>query len=444
MIMPTSIAIDGPSGAGKSTLARRLAEELEYIYIDTGALYRTVGLHAVRETGGYDNPEAVVGSLKNIDVRMKLDDGKQVILLDGEPVGDNIRTPLISMAASAVSAIPAVRDFLMEFQRGVAAKSSVVMDGRDIGTVILPNAKIKIFLTATPEVRARRRYNELIEKGKQVTFEEVLADLQKRDADDSSRTVAPLKPAPDSVTADTTNLDLQQSFELLMRIVNRKLAEEKHLKKHAIKKADRELYSVTWQTSVQKTKWLRKLAFWLFRVKVYGAENIPKEGQVVICQNHLSYIDPVVTAFASPRPINYIAKSSLFTKPVLGKVVRKLGALPIDRDKPEVGIFRTIGNLLEKGRAIGIFPEGTRSKKTYQMQQGKAGVGMIVLRAGAPVVPVLLDYPKRAGMFRPTVITIGKPIPAEQLDVGTGKQRFQACADAVMAAIAALKGTIKT
>lgn len=435
--MPTSIAIDGPSGAGKSTLARRLAEELEYIYIDTGALYRTVGLHAVRKTGGYDNPAAVIASLKSIDIKMKLDDGNQVILLDGEPVGDNIRTPLISMAASAVSAIPAVRDFLMDFQRGVAAKNSVVMDGRDIGTVVLPDAKIKVFLTASPEIRAKRRYHELIEKGKKVTYEEVLSDLIKRDADDSGRAVAPLKPAPDSITADTTNLDLQQSFELLMRIVNRKLAEEKRLKKHAVKKAERELYSVTWQGSVQKK--LRKFAFWLFRVKVTGIENIPKEGQVVICLNHLSYLDPVLAGFASPRPINYIAKSSLFTKPVLGFLIRKLGALPIDRDKPEVGVFRTIGNLLEKGRAIGIFPEGTRSKKTYQMQQGKAGVGMIVLRAGAPVVPVLLDYPKRAGIFKQTIIKFGKAIPAEQLDVGTGKQRFQACADAIMASIAALK-----
>ncbi len=437
--MPTSIAIDGPSGAGKSTLARRLAEELEYIYIDTGALYRTVGLHAVRVTGGYDNPAAVVGSLGSIDIKMKLDGGKQVILLDGDPVGDNIRTPLISMAASAVSAIPAVRDFLMDFQRGVAAKNNVVMDGRDIGTVVLPDAKIKIFLTASAEVRANRRYHELLEKGKQVTYEEVLADLIKRDTNDSSRTVAPLKPAPDSVTADTSNLDLQQSFELLMRIVNRKLAEEKRLRKRAVKKADRELYSVTWQMSVQKN--LRKFAFWLFQIKVTGVENIPKEGQVVICLNHLSYLDPVVFGFACPRPINFIAKSSLFTKPLLGYFVRKLGALPIDRDKPEVGVFRTIGNLLEKGRAIGIFPEGTRSKKTYQMQQSKAGVGMIVLRAGAPVLPILLDYPKRAGMFKPTLIKIGKPIPSEQLDVGTGKQRYQACADAVMAAIAELKET---
>ncbi|HNX14989.1 MAG TPA: lysophospholipid acyltransferase family protein [Oscillospiraceae bacterium] len=204
-----------------------------------------------------------------------------------------------------------------------------------------------------------------------------------------------------------------------------------------MKKAERELYSVTWQASIQKN--LRKLAFRLFRVKATGVENIPVDGQVVICFNHLSYLDPVVAAFASPRPINYIAKSSLFTKPVLGFLIRKLGALPIDREKPEVGVFRTIANLLEKGRAIGIFPEGTRSKKTYQIQQGKAGVGMIVLRAGAPVVPVLLDYPKRAGLFKPTIITIGKPIPAEQLDAGTGKQRFQACADAIMAAIAALK-----
>ncbi|NCB29517.1 MAG: (d)CMP kinase [Clostridia bacterium] len=221
--MPTSIAIDGPSGAGKSTLARRLAEELEYIYIDTGALYRTVGLHAVRKTGGYDNPAAVIESLKSIDIKMKLDDGKQVILLDGDPVGDNIRTPLISMAASAVSAIPAVRDFLMDFQRGVAAKNNVVMDGRDIGTVILPDAQVKIFLTASAEKRAARRCLELREKGQEVTHEQVLADMIARDRQDENRAQAPLRQAEDAVRVDTSTLDLAQSIEAVLRVIRDKL-----------------------------------------------------------------------------------------------------------------------------------------------------------------------------------------------------------------------------
>ncbi len=219
------IAIDGPAGAGKSSLSRRLAKKLGYIYVDTGALYRAVGLKFSKL--GHDEKldcdiEAVLG---NTTVNIAFVGGDQHVMLDGEDVTDLIRTPFASMMASAVSARPAVREFLLGMQRKIAEENDVVMDGRDIATVVLPNAEVKIFLTATPEVRAKRRYLELAEKGLNVDYNDVLADMKERDYNDSNRKIAPLKPSDESVIADTTDLNFDESLELLYEIFCRKTGE---------------------------------------------------------------------------------------------------------------------------------------------------------------------------------------------------------------------------
>lgn len=214
-----NVAIDGPAGAGKSTIARAAAKELGFIYVDTGALYRTIALSAVRSGAVSDN-EKIINMLNDITVKLGFaDDGSQCVYLNGEDVSSLIRTPEISMAASKVSAIPEVRAFLLDLQRDIANENNVIMDGRDIASVVLPNAKPKIFLFASPECRADRRYKELIEKGEDVTYEDVLADVNQRDYQDSHREIAPLKPTDESVMADTSKLDLQQSIELIIRII---------------------------------------------------------------------------------------------------------------------------------------------------------------------------------------------------------------------------------
>lgn len=217
-----SVAIDGPVGAGKSTVARESAKRLGFIYADTGALYRAVALFAVRK-GLKENDEAysekVVSFLPDITVEPKLIDGVQKIFLCGEDVSEGIRLPEISMAASAVSPIPQVREFLLELQRDIAAKNNVLMDGRDIGTVVLPNAQVKIFITASPEIRAHRRFKELVEKGVETTFEQVLGDLNRRDYQDSHRAVAPLKMAENAVLLDTSELDFEQSVQKVIELV---------------------------------------------------------------------------------------------------------------------------------------------------------------------------------------------------------------------------------
>ncbi len=216
-----NVAIDGPAGAGKSSLSRLLAKKLEYIYVDTGALYRAVGLKFSKlgfTTELYGDIAAVLADT-TLDIRFI--DGSQRVFLDGNDVSDDIRTPAASMMASAVSAKPEVRAFLLDMQRDLAKRNNVVMDGRDIGTVVLPDADVKIFLTADVEVRAERRLKELLEKGEKVTFEEVLEDMKVRDYNDSHRDIAPLKQADDAVLADTSKLDFEGSLNLLLSIVQK-------------------------------------------------------------------------------------------------------------------------------------------------------------------------------------------------------------------------------
>lgn len=219
-----AVAIDGPSGAGKSTIARAAAGHLGFVYVDTGAMYRTIGLAVCRagvQLGETEKIQPVLDA--GLDVSLKYEDGVQHVLLNGEDVSGLIRTPEMSKYASFVSAVPAVRAFLLDTQREMARTNHVIMDGRDIGTVILPDAAVKIFLTASSEARARRRFIELQEKGEQVTYEEVLADMIQRDHDDETRAAAPLKQAEDAVLVDTSDLTLEQSMEAVEAVVRRAL-----------------------------------------------------------------------------------------------------------------------------------------------------------------------------------------------------------------------------
>ena len=220
-----SVAIDGPAGAGKSTLARQLARDLGYIYVDTGAMYRAVGLYALRAGADPADPAAVDPLLPGIRLRLAVLDGEQHIYLNGEDVSALIRTEAVGMAASAVGADPAVRAFLLDLQRDMARTGNVLMDGRDIGTVILPDATVKIFLTASPEARARRRWLEYQAAGRPDSYEEVLADVKQRDEQDSGRAAAPLRRAADAVLLDTSAMDLAQSLAAMKQIIKERVGE---------------------------------------------------------------------------------------------------------------------------------------------------------------------------------------------------------------------------
>ncbi len=221
--MSFQIAIDGPSGAGKSTVAKALAAKLGIVYVDTGALYRTVGYYVRSKNIDPHDGEAVAAILPEITLELGYENGTQQVYLNGQAMGDLIRTPEMSMYASAVSAIPAVRSFLLETQQSIARTQSVIMDGRDIGTVILPNADVKIFLTASNECRAERRYRELLAKGMETTYEEVLADMIRRDENDRNREVAPAVAAADAVTFDNSGMQPDECAAALMKLVEETL-----------------------------------------------------------------------------------------------------------------------------------------------------------------------------------------------------------------------------
>lgn len=218
-----SVAIDGPAGAGKSTIARLASERLGYIYVDTGALYRSIAYFVISNNGDLDNSESIASFLPKIQVEIKFIDGVQHVFVNDEDVSDKIRTEAVSTGASKVSAVPKVREFLLELQRDFAKKYNVVMDGRDIGTVVLPDADVKIFLTASAEVRAERRYKEQVERGLKVNFDDILADIKERDYRDENREIAPLKCADDGVYLDSSNQTIEENIQAVIDIINEKI-----------------------------------------------------------------------------------------------------------------------------------------------------------------------------------------------------------------------------
>lgn len=218
-----NVAIDGPAGAGKSSIAKAVAKRLGYIYVDTGALYRAIGYAAVQSNTDIFDNTALENLLNSIKIELEFKNNTQLVILNGEDVSRVIRTPRVSMAASDISKIPAVRAYLLDLQRSMAKTNNVIMDGRDIGTVVLPNAQVKIFLTASPEIRAERRYKEFVEKGENVKYEDVLNDVIKRDYQDTHRDIAPLKPADDSVYIDTSDLSFDESVKKIIDVIEEKL-----------------------------------------------------------------------------------------------------------------------------------------------------------------------------------------------------------------------------
>ena len=418
------IAIDGPGGAGKSTLAKAVAKELGIIYVDTGALYRTIGLYILgKEIDPKDAPN-VIEQLNKFTLELKFENGKQVILLDGVDVGDTIRAPEVSMAASAVSAIPEVRTYLLDMQRDIAKKNSVIMDGRDIGTVILPDAEVKIFLTASPEARAKRRYLELLNRGKDVTYEQVYSEMVERDTNDSTRKVAPCVPAPDATLLDNSDMTFEQTVKAVIKMVKKK---RKKLR-----------------TSYMKTKTFVAGPIRFFnRLKVYGKENIPGEGGYIIACNHIAWKDVLLMGAACPRQIRFVAKKELFSIPVIGSIMKSFGAIKLDRGGSDVSAIRASIEQIEKGELVAIFPQGHRNPGVEPANTPlKDGAGLIAYRAKCGCIPVCLRSKKhKYSPFRRIDIIFGKPIPYSELGFESGgKKEYKKATNYIFSKVLELGG----
>jgi len=417
------IAIDGPSGAGKSSVAKAVAKELSIVYVDTGALYRTIGLFMTEKGISTTDKDAVVSALPEISIELKYVDGKQIILLNGCDVGDNIRTPEIAMAASNVSAIPEVRAFLLDTQRDIAKKNSVIMDGRDIGTVILPDAEVKIFLTASPEARAKRRYDELIAKGQDVNYDEIYRGMVERDKNDSTRAVAPCVPAEDAVFLDNSKLTPEQTVAKVIKIIKKKAKKKKnfYMKAHKI---------------------IAPIIRFFQRVKAYGLENVPKDGGIIICSNHIAAKDVILIAAACPRQIRFVAKKELFKVPVIGWLIKKLDAIKLDRGGGDVGAIKTTINLAKDGEIVSIFPQGHRYPGVDPATTPiKNGAGMIAYHSACNVLPVsIVTKNDKYHLFGRVKIYFGKPISNDEFNFQNGgSDEYRAATEKIFAEIIKLR-----
>lgn len=425
--MGINVALDGPSGAGKSTIAKAAAARLGFVYVDTGALYRSIAYHALSNGADVNDAVQVTAQLEGLDIKLVHRDGVQAVLVNGEDASDKIRTPEISMATSAVSKLPEVRAFLLDLQRTIAKENDIIMDGRDIGTVVLPDAQVKIFLTASAEERANRRFKELSEKGDPSTYEEVLADINQRDYNDTHRDIAPLKQADDAMLLDSTGMTID---EVVNAIVKAAEDVKKNGQPKERKSRQRELMPIHPVKKGKKLFWFRQGFYnvarpivrfvfkcW-FDLSYEGVENVPKDGSNIFASNHRSYGDPVFIALMTRVPISYMAKEELFKQNIFfTALIKAWGAFPVTRGTGDTATIDTAIEKLESGRNLVIFPEGTRSKDG-KVGKGKTGVALIAAVAQTNVIPVGINFEgEKLGFRKKVVVRYGKPIVPQELGI---------------------------
>jgi len=422
------IAIDGPGGAGKSSLAKAVAKRLEIVYVDTGALYRTIGVYMLGIGVDTKNEDDVKAHLSEISLELKFINGSQVILLNGNTVGDEIRTPEASMAASAVSAHGSVREFLLMTQRSIAEANSVIMDGRDIGTVILPYAEVKIFLTASPEARAKRRFEELKAKGIDTTYETVYAEMIERDKNDFTRAIAPCVPADDAVMLDNSNLNAEQTVDAVIKIINK-------VKKQRAKK---------WNWFYGLCRVIINFFMRIFvRVRAVGKENIPKDGSLVLCSNHIGIKDVFLIGITYPRQLFFLTKKEWFSIPVMRGVMKAWGAIPLDRAGKDVGALKNAVVVAKEGKTLAIFPQGHRMPgKNPSETPVKSGAALIAYHSHADVLPVCIKTKDVKYKFmRKIEVIYGKPIKYSELGFEKGSiGEFKDATNKIFAEVCKLGG----
>jgi cytidylate kinase len=441
MTAPSRIAIDGPAASGKSTLAQRLAARLGYLFLDTGVMYRAVTLAALRKQVPVEDGAAVEALARavSIDVRPpSASDGRQYdVLLDDEDVTWGIRTPEVEANVSQVSLYPGVREAMGRRQREIGARGKVVMVGRDIGTVILPDAELKIYLDASAEARAQRRHAEIVARGEEADYREILAAMKERDRIDSTRALAPLRPAADAVIVDSTHLSIEQ-------VVDRAIELAASRDSAGAGPTVGFPWSVRLFRSIARP-FFRLLFHILCSIRIEGRQNVPRAGGYLVSSNHLSIIDPPFIVAFWPRPLETAGAVEILDRPFQGQLMRWYGGIPVHRGAADRKLLDELVRRLRAGYPVMMDPEGRRSHAAG-MQDARPGVAYLAARAGVPVVPVGITGAEAATAawrrYRRGRLTmkIGKPfiLPPVDLRSPTRKEALRANTDRIMHAIAEL------
>jgi cytidylate kinase len=398
------VAIDGPAGTGKGTMATILSKKYNLVNIDTGATYRCVTLAMLNKDVSLDDEDGIADILKNIEIELLNEKGKQKVLLNGEDVTDKIRSKEVSANVSPVSSIKQVRLAMGGLQRKMAQGKDVIMEGRDIGTVIFPNADVKIYLDANVEVRAKRRVKQNEEKGIEMSYEEVLENIKKRDKNDMEKEMGALKVAEDAVVIDGSDMSIKEEARAISKVIDAKLKAKKEQEK---------IYWVrpetTWKKIERATIKGILHAFYkiVFRIEKVNEANLPMEGPVIVCANHLNTWDAIGLVTASKRRIRFIAKEELFHNKFLNWFAHVFDVIPVKRGMRDVEAMKMNLTALKNGEALGLFPEGTRKglAKGAKVQNGAA---YMALKTKVKVVPVGIQ-----GTFKPFTkvkLNYGTPI----------------------------------
>ena len=422
-----TIAIDGPGGAGKSTVAHNVAAKLGVLHLDTGAMYRAFACQALAEGIDTRDAEALVALAERVRISVTFDRGEQRTFVNGQDVTHRLRTPQISMATSDVATVAGVRAYMVRLQQALAKDQSMVLDGRDIGTRVLPDATLKIYLTARSEVRARRRHEELLARGAPSDYEAVLADVIARDHQDSTRAVDPLCRAGDAVTLDTSDMTQEQAEQAILELLEKKLMSQptQTAPKH------REKFSFFYHLAMGLSIFLFHT---LMPVRYHNAERAEAlDAPYILIGNHQSMIDPLLIGWRCRRyQLRFLGKKELVKSRLVRAVFRNMNVIPVDRHNMDMQAVRACLKTLADGHALAIFPEGTRYKQGL-MEELESGVAMIALRGKAVLLPAYVAG--KPGLFRKVDCYFGEPFSVAEIAAG-GINR-EAC-DTVLQRITAL------
>lgn len=434
------VAIDGPAGSGKSTTARLVARRLDYRHIDTGAMYRAVALKVLRAGVDPEDPRACGRVASATRIRFAESGDGQTVLCDGEDVTRQIRTPEVTGAVSAVSAHAPVRAAMVREQRRLAQEGGAVLEGRDIGTVVLPAADVKVYLVASTTVRARRRMKEMIAQGSAVSVEEVEKDIVRRDDHDSNRQTSPLRRAVGSVEVDTSDLTIDEQVDRVVEIARGAAARLAALAPRPGVNRYRRM-RLPYRLGYFSIRVLLKLFFGL---KIEHRSQVDFDENYIFASNHKSYADPPFVGSTLPREAHFIAKSSLFRNRWFAWLIRTYNAIPMRRAVFDRAAMNVAVGLLRQGHSLMIFPEGSRVS-AGQLGKPRSGVGYLAIHSGTAVVPVFVSGTnrlRRCVVRRERLrVALGRPIrmapdTRPEFDHNDG---YRAFAEMVLEAIQALK-----